>query len=140
MGEFAGKVALVTGGGAGIGRASALAFAGAGASVVIGSAGGAALYHASKHAVIGFTKCAALENPRGGIRVNAVSPAVINTDMAEHFADQLGINMDQFGDLHPIGRVGTPAEAAAAVVWLCSEKASFVTRHNLMVDGGYTVP
>jgi NAD(P)-dependent dehydrogenase (short-subunit alcohol dehydrogenase family) len=107
---------------------------------IIGSAGGAAAYTASKHAVVGLTKCAALENVRHGVRVNAISPAVIDTGMAERFAADLGITMEQFGQAHPIGRVGTVEEVAAGVLWLCSEQASFVVGTNLVVDGGYTVP
>jgi NAD(P)-dependent dehydrogenase (short-subunit alcohol dehydrogenase family) len=105
---------------------------------LIGSRSGSAPYHASKHAVIGLTKCAALENARKGIRVNCVSPAVIETDMSTHFAESLSISMQQFGDMHPIGRVGTAEEVAGGVVWLCSDEATFVTGHNLVIDGGFT--
>lgn len=105
---------------------------------VRGTRAGAASYTASKHAVVGLTRCAALENARKGIRVNAVGPAVIDTAMGTGFADALDITMEQFGDMHPIGRVGRPEEVAEAVLWLCSDKASFVTGANLMVDGGFT--
>lgn len=105
---------------------------------VRGSHVGTATYTASKHAVIGLTRCAALENARKGIRVNAVGPAVIDTFMGTSFAGELGITMEKFGDLHPVGRVGRPDEVAEAVLWLCSDRASFVTGTTLMVDGGYT--
>lgn len=105
---------------------------------VRGSHTGLATYAASKHAVVGLTRCAALENARKGIRVNAVGPAVIETYMGSSFADALGISMEQFGDLHPVGRVGQADEVAGAVLWLCSQQASFVTGTTLMIDGGYT--
>lgn len=103
-----------------------------------GSRAGLATYTASKHAVVGLTRCAALENARKGIRVNAVGPAVIETYMGTSFAAALGITMEQFGDLHPVGRVGQSDEVAGAVLWLCSEQASFVTGTTLMIDGGFT--
>ena len=105
---------------------------------VRGSRNGLAPYTASKHAVIGLTKCAALENARRGIRVNAVSPAVIDTDMGTSFATALDITMEEFGAMHPVGRVGRTEEVAEAVLWLCSDKASFVTGHSLLIDGGLT--
>jgi NAD(P)-dependent dehydrogenase (short-subunit alcohol dehydrogenase family) len=105
---------------------------------IIGSGGGLAPYTASKHAVVGLTKCAALENARSGVRVNAVCPAVVDTDMADKFAKELGLTLAQFGDVHPIGRIGQPDEVAGAVVWLCSDRASFMTGSNLVIDGGLT--
>jgi NAD(P)-dependent dehydrogenase (short-subunit alcohol dehydrogenase family) len=234
MGKFNGKTALVTGGGAGIGRATALAFAREGASVVVGnrnadrgrtdvtvpadvaalvalavaefgsldcafnnagimtglaliedqsedefdrvietnvkgvwlamkhelkqmlaqghgtivnnssvggitgSGRGTANYTASKHAVLGLTKCAALENARRGIRVNAIAPYVIETDMGSQFASELKIAIADFARMNPMGRVGTVEDAAAAVLWLCSDEASFLTAHTLTIDGGYT--
>jgi NAD(P)-dependent dehydrogenase (short-subunit alcohol dehydrogenase family) len=105
---------------------------------VIGSGAGLAPYTASKHAVIGLTKCAALENARSGVRINAVCPAVIDTDMADQFAADLGLTMAQFGDVHPIGRVGQPREVAGAVLWICSDEASFMTGSSLVIDGGLT--
>src|SRR6266550_2587061 len=223
MKEFEGKVALVTGGGSGIGRATALAFAREGAQVVIGNrnvqrgeetvsvirdAGGTAsfkrtdvlvvaeiealvdqteanydaimdvnvkgvwlsmkyeiprmlehgggaivncssvagvvgfpnvaIYIASKHAVIGLTKTAALEYSAQGIRINAVNPAVIDTEMVDRFVVGLSMKKDDFSTLHPIGRIGRVEEVAEAVLWLCSERASFVTGHSLIVDGGFT--
>jgi NAD(P)-dependent dehydrogenase (short-subunit alcohol dehydrogenase family) len=103
---------------------------------------GVSVYVASKHAVIGLTKCAAMEYSKAGIRVNTVSPAVIETDMFDRFADSLGGQQarDYMTSLHPIGRRGKAEEVAKAVVWLCSDEASFVTGHDLLVDGGLTVP
>ena len=108
-------------------------------AAIIGTVRGAAPYTASKHAVVGLTKAAALENARRGIRVNAIAPAVIDTDMGTGFAAELGITMEEFGRAHPLGRVGTPEEVANAVLWLCSERSSFTTGHTLVADGGYTV-
>jgi NAD(P)-dependent dehydrogenase (short-subunit alcohol dehydrogenase family) len=105
---------------------------------VVGSGRGVASYVASKHAVVGLTKAAALENARLGIRVNVVAPAVIETDMGASFASGLKITMEDFGRVHPVGRVGQPDEVVNAVLWLCSSDASFVTGHTLMIDGGMT--
>ena len=100
--------------------------------------GGAGVYCASKHAVMGLTRVAALEYSAQGIRVNAVNPAVIHTSMADRLADTMGANVDALAGMHPIGRVGQPPEVAEAVLWLCSEKASFVTGTAQCVDGGFT--
>jgi len=103
---------------------------------------GLGLYAASKHAVLGLTKSAALENGALGIRVNAVSPALIETDMAERFLaaepDKREANIAGMKAMHPIGRFGQPEEIAAAVAWLCSDDASFVLGQSLTVDGGFT--
>jgi NAD(P)-dependent dehydrogenase (short-subunit alcohol dehydrogenase family) len=96
------------------------------------------IYCASKHAVIGLTKTAALEYSKSGIRVNAVNPAAIETEMLGHIAGDDPKALAQMAAGHPIGRIGRADEVANAVVWLCSDKASFVTGHSLMVDGGYT--
>lgn len=103
---------------------------------------GISVYIASKHAVLGLTKSAALEVAKLGIRVNAVSPAAIQTNMLDRFTDSFGgpQAMEYMASLHPIGRVGRVEEVARAVVWLCSDDSSFVTGHNLNVDGGFTVP
>jgi NAD(P)-dependent dehydrogenase (short-subunit alcohol dehydrogenase family) len=95
-------------------------------------------YVASKHAVVGLTKSAALEYVRKNIRVNAVCPGMIDTPMW-----QRSISPEMTAQLlanDPIGRLGRPGEIAAAVLWLCSPAASFVTGHALAVDGGMTVP
>ena len=100
---------------------------------------GIGIYAASKHAVIGLTKTAALEYSAQGIRINAVNPAVIDTEMADRLAAGLNMKKDDLSTLHPIGRIGQVDEVAEAVLWLCSGRASFVTGHSLVVDGGFTV-
>jgi NAD(P)-dependent dehydrogenase (short-subunit alcohol dehydrogenase family) len=99
---------------------------------------GIGIYIASKHAVIGLTKTAALEFSAKGIRVNAVNPAVIDTEMVDRLADGMNMKKDDLNALHPIGRLGRVEEVAEAVLWLCSGKSSFVTGHSLIVDGGFT--
>jgi NAD(P)-dependent dehydrogenase (short-subunit alcohol dehydrogenase family) len=85
------------------------------------------IYVASKHAVLGLTKSAALEYAKSGIRINAVAPGGVETDLSK----RTGVVE------HPIGRIAYPEEIANAVVWLLSDKASFVLGHTLLVDGGY---
>jgi len=99
---------------------------------------GIGIYSASKHAVIGLTKAAALEYSARGIRVNAVNPAVIDTEMVDRLADGMNMKKDDMTTFHPIGRLGRVEEVAEAVLWLCSDKASFVTGHSRMIDGGLT--
>lgn len=98
---------------------------------------GIAAYTASKHGVIGLTRTAALEYATRGIRVNAVCPGVIRTPMVERFTGGKAEAEAQLVASEPIGRMGTPEEVAAAVVWLCSGAASFVTGHAMVVDGGF---
>ncbi|MBI1176519.1 glucose 1-dehydrogenase [bacterium] len=98
----------------------------------------AAIYVATKHAVEGITRTAALELAKQGIRVNAVAPAAIETDMIDQFVGKEGPMRDYLTGLHPIGRMGKPSEVADAVVWLASDQSSFVTGHSLLVDGGFT--
>jgi len=103
-------------------------------------AGGLAPYVASKHGVIGLTKTAALEYAAHGVRVNAVCPGLIQTPMVDRLeAASPGVTAALLA-VKPMGRLGSPAEVAAAVVWLCSDAASFTTGHALTVDGGYVVP
>jgi NAD(P)-dependent dehydrogenase (short-subunit alcohol dehydrogenase family) len=100
---------------------------------------GRAIYHASKHGVIGLTKSAALEYASRGIRVNAVCPGTIDTPMvSEMLVKEPEAMKDVLRDL-PIGRLGKSEEIASAVLWLCSPGAGFVIGHALVVDGGYTV-
>ncbi len=94
---------------------------------------GVSSYVASKHGVIGLTKAAALEYGRKNIRVNAVCPSATKTPMLHLEGDMEGI----WAERHPMGRVAIPGEIAQAVVWLCSDAASFVTGIALPVDGGY---
>ncbi|MBU1567344.1 MAG: glucose 1-dehydrogenase [Proteobacteria bacterium] len=90
-------------------------------------------YVASKHGVIGLTKAAALEYGRKNIRINAVCPSATRTPMLQLNGDMEGI----WAERHPLGRVAIPGEIAQAVVWLCSDAASFVTGVSFPVDGGY---
>ncbi len=97
-------------------------------------------YTASKHGVIGLTKVAALECAEQGIRVNAVCPGWIETPMVMERGVQAGANPEvyqQLAEAHPVKRLGKPEEIAEAVVWLCSDSASFVTGQAMVVDGGY---
>jgi len=96
------------------------------------------IYIASKHAVIGLTKSAAVEFGKQGIRVNAILPGVVDTDMYKRFAGDKPEFRAQMNALHPIGRIGKPEDIAEAAIWLSSSKSSFVTGHSLLVDGGYT--
>ncbi|MEM1164783.1 MAG: glucose 1-dehydrogenase [Planctomycetota bacterium] len=98
---------------------------------------GASIYIASKHAVIGATKTVAMEVAQQGIRVNAISPGGIETDMLDRFA---GGNMDAMKAMHPMGRIGTTREIADAILWVSSDQSSFVTGQSILVDGGFTTP
>lgn len=104
---------------------------------VIGSQG-LPVYVASKHGVNGLTKNAALEYARQGIRVNSVCPAGVHTPMLDRITETSPGLKDQLNAMHPIGRAAQPEEIAEAVLFLCSDRASFITGHELLVDGGFT--
>jgi NAD(P)-dependent dehydrogenase (short-subunit alcohol dehydrogenase family) len=98
-------------------------------------------YVASKHAVIGMTKTAALETAKQGIRVNTVSPAAIETEMLDRFAGPASAENEQrkaFAAMHPVGRMGKSEEVASAVLYLSSPGANFITGTDILVDGGFT--
>jgi NAD(P)-dependent dehydrogenase (short-subunit alcohol dehydrogenase family) len=99
---------------------------------------GAAAYVASKHGVAGLTRAAALEYAAKGIRINAVNPGTIGTPILDPFVAAMPDFVTVMTSKHPIGHIGLPEEVAEAVVWLCSDAASFVVGQNLAVDGGYT--
>src|SRR4028119_977699 len=92
------------------------------------------LYTASKHAVVGLTKAAALQYAKAGIRIKGVAPGSIKTDLFEAATDEAKAYL---AGLHPIGRAGTPLEVANAGLFLSSDMASFITGETLMIDGGY---
>ena len=92
-----------------------------------------ALYIASKHAVVGMTRAAALDYAEKGIRINAVAPGPIETPMLERMGEG---NPQSFARFAPMRRLGKPEEVARAVVWLLSDEASYVTGHIISVDGG----
>ncbi len=95
-----------------------------------------AVYAASKHAVVGLTKSAAAEYGRAGIRINTVCPGVTRTAMMERALAREPKREKWLKTAHPIGRIAEAEEVAAAVLWLFSDSSSFVTAHQLMVDGG----
>ena len=104
-----------------------------------------ALYATAKAGVIALTKSAALEYARQGIRVNALVAGAFRTPMLETVMSRvspgdLAAAETQYAGLVPLGRIGRPEEAAAAVLWLCSDEATYVTGHSMIVDGGLTAP
>lgn len=99
---------------------------------------GRAIYHATKHGVIGLTKSAALEYASRGIRINAVCPGAIETPMVAEMVAKEPETMKDIAKEQPIGRLGRTEEIGSAVLWLCSDGASFVIGHALAADGGYT--
>jgi NAD(P)-dependent dehydrogenase (short-subunit alcohol dehydrogenase family) len=118
---------LKQGGGAIVNTASIAGLVGAGPNPA---------YVSSKHGVVGLTKAAALECAQSGIRINAVCPGVIYTPLVKQLMDTYP-DMEQVAkSMHPMARLGTPEEIAQAVIWLCSDAASFITGHPLAVDGG----
>ena len=112
----------------------------------LGGAPGGALYSAAKAGVLALTKSAAQEYAGQGVRVNALVAGAFRTPMLERVIDVAGGGTDQgrsaveaqYAGLNPMRRIGTPEEAAAAAVWLCSDAASYVTGHSMIVDGGMT--
>ncbi|HEY4978039.1 MAG TPA: SDR family oxidoreductase [Candidatus Acidoferrum sp.] len=102
---------------------------------LIGAAG-AATYCASKHAVLGLTKSAALETARHRIRVNSICPGIIETPMGDRIFGEPAINKWALG-LHPMARFGKPMEIAEAVLFMCSDRASFMTGQSMTLDGGF---
>jgi NAD(P)-dependent dehydrogenase (short-subunit alcohol dehydrogenase family) len=97
-----------------------------------------AIYAASKHAVVGLTRSAAAEYARAGIRINSVCPGAVRTSALVRALEREPQLEKKLKALHPIGRIAEPAEIANAVMWLCSEQSSFVTGHQLAIDGGLT--
>lgn len=97
-------------------------------------------YRAAKHGVIGLTKSAALEYAAQGIRINTVCPGIIHTPMVDTMiAGGQQEVLDAMIKAVPVGRLGRPEEIAHAVVWLCSDAASLIIGHTLVVDGGYSI-
>ena len=107
-------------------------------SSIVGRIGfaGASIYTASKHAVEGLTKSAALEVASSGVRINAVAPGPIQTDMLNRFTGNSAEVKAQFASTIPQQRIGNADEVAQAVLFLASDKASFITGESLAVDGG----
>lgn len=98
---------------------------------------GTVAYVAAKHGVTGLTKAAAMEYAKSGIRVNAVCPGYIQTPLVQGIFDEIDGYRERVASRHPMDRLGEPKEIAQAVLWLSSDSASFVTGHNMAVDGGY---
>ncbi|WP_248299479.1 glucose 1-dehydrogenase [Halorhabdus amylolytica] len=98
-----------------------------------------AAYVAAKHGVVGLTKSAALEYADTDLRINAVCPGIVDTSMMDRVTDNREGGRQAVINQEPIGRMGTPEEIADTVVWLCSDAASFVLGHPMVVDGGQTV-
>ncbi len=97
------------------------------------------IYNASKEAVLALTKSVALDYAKSGIRVNAICPGAIETEMFYRFTNDNPQAKDAILGMHPMGRVGKPEEIADGVVWLCSDKASFVTGQVVAIDGGFVI-
>jgi NAD(P)-dependent dehydrogenase (short-subunit alcohol dehydrogenase family) len=99
---------------------------------------GQAVYAATKHGVIGLTRSAALDYAAQNVRINVVAPGIVSTPMMDRFTGGTPEGQQRVISQEPVGRMGTPEEIAAAVLWLCSDAASFVTGATLVADGGQT--
>ena len=95
-------------------------------------------YIASKHAVMGLTRGAALDYAKLGIRINAVNPGIITTDMIDRLVTNIGSTESDLASTVPMGRMGQPEEIAGMVVFLCSDASSYITGQSFFVDGGFT--
>jgi len=117
---------------------------GGGAIVNLASAAGVVgvankpAYTASKHAVVGLTKASALQYAAQGLRINAVCPGAVDTPMLDNNLAE-GVDKSLVGANHPIGRLASAQEIAQAILWLCSDRSSYVVGHALTVDGGLTI-
>lgn len=97
-----------------------------------------AIYAASKHAVVGLTKSAAVGYAKSGIRINSLCPGAVKTPMLARALEREPQAEKKLKAAHPMGRFAEPAEVANAIMWLCSDQSSFVTGHQLAIDGGLT--
>jgi NAD(P)-dependent dehydrogenase (short-subunit alcohol dehydrogenase family) len=117
---------------------------GGGTIVNVADAGGLiaapnrAIYAASKHAVVGLTKTAAVEYAKDGIRINSLCPGAVKTPMLARMLEREPGRDKKLKAAHPMGRIADASEVANAALWLCSSQASFVTGHQLAIDGGLT--
>jgi NAD(P)-dependent dehydrogenase (short-subunit alcohol dehydrogenase family) len=96
-------------------------------------------YSASKHAVIGLTRSAALETVADGIRINAVAPSLVNTAMADRLVDKTGASKNKFTSNNPMQRIATTDDVVSTILWLLSDSASFMTGQTISVDGGQSI-
>lgn len=102
----------------------------------LGGTPNAAVYSASKSGVISLTQSAALEYAHSNIRINAVCPGAIRTPMLERVFNDTGITQSRYESQIPIKRIGDPNDIANSVTWLCSDEASYITGHVMVIDGG----
>jgi NAD(P)-dependent dehydrogenase (short-subunit alcohol dehydrogenase family) len=110
----------------------------ASAAGLVGVGVGLSPYVASKHGVVGLTRAAALEYASSNIRINAVCPAVVRTQMLDGLIQRGVLTENQARGYQPLDRLGRPEEIAQTAAWLCSDEASFITGHAMAVDGGMT--